>query len=78
MPTFKSSVALAAVLVGGLLLGACGGQGTADVKTTTPSSMLGTDSAATKVGGTPLDTSSLRNTTSPGAAADSTRLGTGQ
>ena len=76
MPTFKSSVALAAVLAGGLLLGACGGQG--DVKTTTPSSMLGTESAATKVGGMPADTTGLGTTPSMGAAADSTRLGTGQ
>jgi ABC-type enterochelin transport system substrate-binding protein len=78
MPTFKSSVALATVLVSGLLFSACGSQGTADVKTTTPSSMLGTDSAATKVGGTQLDTTGLRNAPAPGAAADSNRLDTGQ
>jgi hypothetical protein len=43
--------ALAALLLGGSLLSACGGN--ADKTTTnTPSSMLGTDSAATKVGGT--------------------------
>ena len=63
MTSSKSYAALAATLLAGLLLGACGNSGSADVKTTTPSSMLGTDSAATKVGGTPVDT---------------TRLGTGQ
>jgi ABC-type glycerol-3-phosphate transport system substrate-binding protein len=63
MSTLKCSLAPAAILLAGLLLAACGGSGNADVKTTTPSSMLGTDSAATKVGGTPVDT---------------TRLGTGQ
>jgi hypothetical protein len=51
----KLSLASAALVLAGLL-GACGGQGAADVKTTTPSSTLGTDSAATKVGGTPSDT----------------------
>ena len=78
MPTFKSPLALAAVLAGGLLLSACSGQGTADVKTSTPSSMLGTDSAATKVGGMPPDTASLRTAPNMGAAADSNRLDTGQ
>jgi hypothetical protein len=48
------------------------------VKTTTPSSMLGTDSAAAKVGGTPPDTAGLGTTPSVGAAADSSRLSTGQ
>lgn len=78
MSTFKSPLALAAVLAGGLLLGACGGQGTTDIKTSTPSSMLGTDSAATKVGGMPPDTASLRTAPNMGAAADSNRLDTGQ
>ncbi|TVT41929.1 hypothetical protein FNT36_10950 [Hymenobacter setariae] len=55
-----------ATLLAGLLLGACGGANTADMKTTTPSSMLGTDSAATKVGGMPPDTTGL------GTAAPST------
>lgn len=59
MSTFKLSVAPAAFLLAALLLSACGSKGTADVKTSTPSSMLGTDSAATKVGGTLPDTTSL-------------------
>lgn len=37
-------------MLGGLLLGSCGGNG---ASTSTPSSTLGTDSAATKVGGMP-------------------------
>ncbi|MVN78177.1 hypothetical protein GO988_17755 [Hymenobacter sp. HMF4947] len=44
--------ALAALLLGGSLLGACNGNAD-NTTTSTPSSMLGTDSAATKVGGTP-------------------------
>jgi hypothetical protein len=56
MTNYNSYLAPAAVLLAGLLLGACGNSGSADVKTTTPSSMLGTDSAATKVGGMPPDT----------------------
>lgn len=44
-------LALAALLTGGTLLGACGSK-QANTSTNTPSSMLGTDSAATKVGGT--------------------------
>jgi hypothetical protein len=77
MTTPKSYAALVATLLASLLLGACGSKGSADVKTTTPSSMLGTDSAATKVGGTPPDTASLGTTPSVGAA-DSNRLSTGQ
>jgi len=50
MTAFQSCAALAAAA---LLLCACGSQGSADVKTTTPTSTLGTDSAAAKVGGTP-------------------------
>lgn len=50
MPQSTSYRALAALLLGGSLLGACGGN--ADTTTSTPSSTLGTDSAATKVGGT--------------------------
>jgi hypothetical protein len=72
----KPYAALAATLLAGLLLGACGSQGTADVKTTTPSSMLGTDSAATKVGGTApaptgvgtLPGTDTTNSAAPGAA----------
>jgi len=64
MTTPKSYAALVATLLASLLLGACGSQGSADVKTTTPSSMLGTDSAATKVGGTAPDTTGL-GTTAP-------------
>ncbi|MBJ6145175.1 hypothetical protein [Hymenobacter sp. BT559] len=66
MTTLKTYSGVAATLLASLLLGACGGQGTTDVKTTTPSSMLGTDSAATKVGGMPPDTTGL------GSAAPST------
>jgi hypothetical protein len=47
--------ALTALLAGGLLLGACGG----NVSTNTPTSTLGTDSAAAKVGGTPPDSASV-------------------
>ena len=78
MFTFKSSALLATILVAGLLGSACGSQNTADVKTTTPSSMLATDSAATKVGGMPPDTARLRTTPSMGAMADTNRLSTGQ
>jgi hypothetical protein len=46
------------LLLGGLFFTACGGN-QADVSTSTPSSTLGTDSAATKVGGTPPDSASL-------------------
>jgi len=49
---------LATLLLGGLLLGACGGN-QADVSTNTPTSTLGTDSAAAKVGGTPPDSASV-------------------
>jgi hypothetical protein len=54
---FQAKYSLALLLVSGALLSACGSNG--DTHTNTPSSMLGTDSAATKVGGTPpvpLDT----------------------
>jgi hypothetical protein len=62
---------VATLLVGGLALGSCGGStASGDVKTTTPSSMLGTDSAATKVGGTspaaPADSASKHDATPPG------------
>lgn len=51
MRQFPYYRALAALLLGGSLLGACGGN--ADKTTTsTPSNTLGTDSAATKAGGT--------------------------
>jgi hypothetical protein len=50
MSQVKFSLAL--LLAGGMLLSACGSQNT-DIHTSTPSSVLGTDSAATKVGGTP-------------------------
>jgi len=64
-----SGRALAALALGGLLLGSCGGNGAA---TSTPSSTLGTDSAATKVGGMPdsLTTGSgAMNGTAPGTSA---------
>jgi hypothetical protein len=56
-----------ALLLGGLFLTACGGN-QADVSTSTPTSTLGTDSAAAKVGGTPPDSA---------AAAPSAGLSTG-
>lgn len=46
-----------ALVAGGLLLGACGGN-QSQVHTSTPTSTLGTDSAASKVGGVP-DTNKL-------------------
>jgi len=46
---------LATLLLGGLFLSACGG----NVSTNTPTSTLGTDSAAAKVGGTPPDSASV-------------------
>ncbi len=49
---------LAALLLTGSLLTACGGN-QADVGTNTPTSTLGTDSAAAKVGGTPPDSASV-------------------
>jgi hypothetical protein len=45
----KTYLALAALLLGNVLLEACGNS---DVHTSTPSSTLGSDSSATKVGGT--------------------------
>jgi len=55
--------ASAALVLGSLLLGSCGGNG---ASTSTPSSTLGTDSAATKVGGMP---DSLNSGSSTGAPA---------
>jgi len=56
----KFSWALALLLTGGALLSACGGK-TGDTITNTPTSTLGTDSAATKVGGMPpMDTTATR------------------
>ncbi|MGI4821536.1 MAG: hypothetical protein ACRYFV_10040 [Janthinobacterium lividum] len=49
MQQFKTYLALAALLFGSVLLEACGN---GDVHTSTPSSTLGSDSSATKVGGT--------------------------
>jgi hypothetical protein len=62
---------LATLLVGGLTLSACGGSPAgSEVKTSTPSSMLGTDSAANKVGGTSpaalADSASKHDATPPG------------
>ena len=57
MSQSKVYLALATLLLGGALLGACGGKNARNTTTNTPSSMLGTDSAATKVGGTPPGTS---------------------
>ena len=71
----KSYLPLATLLASGLLLSACGSNGTSEVKTTTPSSMLGTDSAATKVGGTPADTV---NVAPPPTGASTSAPSTGQ
>ena len=62
---FQAKYSLALLLVGGALLSACGSR-TSDTHTSTPSSMLGTDSAAAKVGGTPP------------IATDSTATGSGR
>ena len=70
----KSYLAPAALLVGGLLLASCGGKG-ADTPTTTPTSTLGTDSAATKVGGAPADTTSAMP---PPTGASTSAASTGQ
>jgi len=51
-----SGRALAALVAGGLFFGSCGGNG---ASTNTPSSTLGTDSAATKVGGMPDSTGAM-------------------
>ena len=73
--------ALVALVLGGLLLGSCGGNG---ASTSTPSSTLGTDSAATKVGGmpdslnsgsptgAPASGSGAMNGTAPGTSATGT------
>lgn len=71
--------ALAALLAGGLFLGACGSND--QVSTSTPTSTLGTDSAAAKVGGMSADTAAT--TTTMGVPADrtvatpATTMGTG-
>lgn len=62
-----SGRALAALVLGGLFLGSCGGSGTS---TSTPSSTLGTDSAATKVGG-------MADTTGAGGPMSAPAGGTG-
>ncbi|MGI4760830.1 MAG: hypothetical protein ACRYF0_08995 [Janthinobacterium lividum] len=65
-----SGRALAALVLGGLFLGSCGGNGTS---TNTPSSTLGTDSAATKVGGMPDSAGTgAMNSTAPGTSATGT------
>lgn len=74
-----------ALLLGGLLLGACGGNN--GTTTSTPTSTLGTDSAATKVGGTPTtdaaaDTAATNTTMGVPAGRTGTTpantMGTGQ
>ena len=75
MLQFKSFLALAALLGGGLLLGSCGGDKASDTSTNTPSSTLGTDSAATKMGGTAPDTTS---TMAPPTGASTSASSTGQ
>ncbi|GAA4494261.1 hypothetical protein GCM10023172_04070 [Hymenobacter ginsengisoli] len=63
-----SGRALSALLLGGLLLGACSG-GSSDTHTNTPSSTLGTDSAATKVGGMPDSTGTSGTMSAPASGA---------
>lgn len=58
MSSSTSSRALVALLLGGLFFSACGGD-QAGGSTNTPTSTLGTDSAATKVGGTAPDSASV-------------------
>lgn len=64
---------LAALVAGGLFLGSCGGNG---ASTSTPSSTLGTDSAATKAGGMPDSTGAAGgatiNSTGPNTSATGT------
>ncbi len=71
----KSYLTLAALLFGGLLLGSCGGNQANNTPTTTPSSTLGTDSAATKVGGMPTDTAGIG---APPTGASTSASSTGQ
>ncbi|GAB3637187.1 hypothetical protein GCM10027422_27770 [Hymenobacter arcticus] len=70
---------VAALLLGGLLLGACGGN--SNTSTSTPTSTLGTDSAATKVGGMPTDTANTTGGVMPapkgGTGPSGTTNGTG-
>jgi len=65
--------ALAALALGGLLLGSCGGNG---ASTSTPSSTLGTDSAATKVGGMADTTGTGGTMSTPASTGTSTTGGT--
>ena len=75
MLQLKSILAPAALLGGGLLLGSCGGSQTSDISTNTPSSTLGTDSAATKVGGVSPDTTRVM---APPTGASTSASSTGQ
>ena len=69
MRHFNPFFTLAALLLSGTLLSSCGGG--SDTKTSTPSSTLGTDSAATQVGGMP-DSTGGRGTTLSGSGPGST------
>lgn len=72
----------AALLLSGLLLGSCGGN--SNTSTSTPTSTLGTDSAATKVGSIPAEADTAATTTTMGVPAGRTTttpantMGTGQ
>ncbi len=63
--------ALAALLAGSLFLGACGN---GNVSTNTPTSTLGTDSAAAKVGGT-VDSVGAANVGTSGNGAGTSGVG---
>ncbi|MGI4865947.1 MAG: hypothetical protein ACRYFZ_18630 [Janthinobacterium lividum] len=76
MLQLKSYLTPVALLCGGLLLGACGGNQAGDTTTNTPSSTLGTDSAATKVGGMSPDTAA--GTMPPPTGASTSASSTGQ
>ncbi len=76
MQRAKSYLALAAMLFSGALLGACGNS---NVHTSSPSSTLGTDSSATKVGGTAngpaTGSTGAGSPSTPAAGADNTTAG---
>ena len=66
----KFYLSLAALLVNGALLAACGNS---NVHTSSPSSTLGTDSSATKVGGTTNGSAAGSDTTTAGGTTGTGR-----
>jgi hypothetical protein len=75
MRQYKTYLALAALLSSSVFLEACGNS---DVHTSTPSSTLGSDSSATKVGGTVNGpTTGSTSTASPTGATTSGATTTG-